>query len=302
MNIRRCVCLLLAAIMVFGLAACSGSEATPTPTSTAAASPASEEGKPILCVAMQCDDAPYSWTQQNDSDGAVPISGSSDFACGYDVMMAKLIAERLGYELQVIKLDRDSQVAALQSGTVDCVICNQYITSELQESVDFTTPYFYAHVVALTKSDGKYASATGLADLTGVTCTSVMDTVWYDECLPQIPNAQIHPAEGSAPAMMVALDSNRVRLVVTDHPTAMTACMAYPGVKMLDFSGTDDNFKVSDEEINTGISVKKGNTELRDDINGVLATLTSDDFDSMMQQAVSAYGVQSFVLEIISFG
>ena len=44
---------------------------------------------------------------------------------------------------------------------------------------------------------------------------------------------------------------------------------------------------VSDEEINIGISVQKGNTELLDGINSVLATMTVDDFNSMMDEAIS---------------
>ena len=47
--------------------------------------------KKTLKVAMECGYAPYNWTQPDDSNGAVPISGSSDYAYGYDVMMAKHI-------------------------------------------------------------------------------------------------------------------------------------------------------------------------------------------------------------------
>ena len=60
----------------------------------------------------------------------VPISGSSDYANGYDVMMAKHITEELGYDLEIVKLDWDSLVPAVQSGQVDCVIAGQSITSE----------------------------------------------------------------------------------------------------------------------------------------------------------------------------
>ena len=56
---------------------------------------------------------------------------------------------------------------------------------------------------------------------------------------------------------------------------------------MLDFAGTDDDFQVSEEEINIGISVQKGNTELLDQINSVLANMTTDDYDAMMQEAIS---------------
>ena len=83
------------------------------------------------------------------------------------------------------------------------------------------------------------------------------------------------------------LDREKIDLVVTDMPTAMAACAAYPDMKLLDFSGTDDDFSVSDEEVNIGISVQKGNTELIDGINSVLETMTVDDFNSLMQEAIS---------------
>ena len=58
-------------------------------------------------------------------------------------------------------------------------------------------------------------------------------------------------------------------------------------LKLLDFTGTDGEFEVSDEDINIGISVQKGSTELLDAINGVLATLTEEDYTNMMNEAIS---------------
>ena len=70
-------------------------------------------------------------------------------------------------------------------------------------------------------------------------------------------------------------------------PTAMAACVAYPDMKLLDFTGTDDDFAVSEEEINIGISVQKGNETLLNALNEALATLTTDDFTAMMNEAIS---------------
>lgn len=56
------------------------------------------EGSKVLKVAMECGYAPYNWTQPDDANGAVPINDSSDYAYGYDVMIAKKIADTLGYE------------------------------------------------------------------------------------------------------------------------------------------------------------------------------------------------------------
>lgn len=241
----------------------------------------------VLSVAMECSYAPYNWTQPDDSNGAVPIKDSADYAYGYDVMMAKYLAEQMGMELEIVRLDWDSLVPAVQSGTVDCVIAGQSITAKRLKQVDFTTPYYYASIVTLVMADGPYADATGISDLAGATCTSQQATVWYDTCLPQIENANILPAMDSAPAMLVALDSGRCDLVVTDMPTAMAACVAYPEMKLLDFTGTEDDFAVSEEEINIGISVQKGNETLLNKLNEALATLTTDDFTRMMDEAIS---------------
>ncbi len=310
---KKLLCVLLSTAMVLALAGCGSTAQTTTTENTTeteetqddaaeetAAAEAdgteteadadeaetTETGK-VLKVAMECGYAPYNWTQPDDSNGAVPINDSADYAYGYDVIIAKKIADTLGYELQIVKLDWDALIPAVQSGTVDCVIAGQSTTAERLEMVDFSKPYYYAAVVGLVKQDGAYADAAGLSDLKGATCTSQLGTIWYDNCLEQIEDANIQPAQESAPAMLVALESGRTDLVVTDMPTAMAACVAYPDLKLLDFSETEDDFEVSDEEVNIGISVKKGNTELLDGINSVLETMTVDDFNSLMQEAIS---------------
>ena len=264
-----------------------GGNANSAASGAGSATSGSAEQDNVLTVAMECAYAPYNWTQNDDSNGAVPIKGSSDYANGYDVMMAKKMAEALGMELEIVKSDWDSLVPAVMSGTVDCVIAGQSITSERMESVDFTTPYYYASVVTLVKADGPYANATGVSGLAGATCTSQLNTIWYDNCLPQIENANILPAQETAPAMLVALDSGACDVVVTDMPTAMAACVAYPDFELLDFTGTDDDFEVSEEDVNIGISVRKGNTQLLDALNEALAGMTTDDFTAMMDEAIS---------------
>ena len=268
---RKIIALVLAMVMCLGFAACG----------------AEEENENVLRVAMECAYAPYNWTQNDDSNGAVPISGTGDYAYGYDVMMAKLIAESMGKELEIVKLDWDSLVPAVSSGDVDLVIAGQSITAERLEVVDFSDPYFYASIVTLTKADSKYATAASVADLAGATCTSQLGTIWYDICLPQIPEANILTAQETAPAMLVALESGAVDLVVTDMPTAMAATAVYDDMVLLDFTGTEGEFEVSEEEINLGISMEKGNTELLEAVNAVLATLTVEDYEAMMADAIA---------------
>ena len=268
---RKIISIVLALVMCLSFAACGNNE----------------ENENVLRVAMECAYAPYNWTQSDDSNGAVQIAGTNSYAYGYDVMMAKLIAESMGKELEIVKLDWDALVPAVMSGDVDLVIAGQSITAERLEMVDFSDPYFYASIVTLTKADSAYASAASVADLAGATCTSQLGTIWYDICLPQIPDANILNAQETAPAMLVALDTGAVDLVVTDMPTALAATAVYGDMVLLDFTGTEGEFEVSDEEINLGISMKKGNAELLEAVNAVLATLTVEDYEAMMADAIA---------------
>ena len=85
----------------------------------------------------------------------------------------------------------------------------------------------------------------------------------------------------------MSLEADKCDIVVTDQPTGKGALVAYPDFKMLEFGGGDDDFQVSDEDINIGISMKKGNTALQSAINEVLSTMTADDYNAMMDDAIS---------------
>lgn len=296
---RRVIACMLALVMALALCAC-GSTAATTDTAAPAADTAAdtsaanvsgvEDG--VLTVAMECAYAPYNWTQSDDSNGAVPISNvPSSYANGYDVMIAKKICEANGWELELVQSDWDSLVPGVQTGTFDAVIAGQSMTAERSEQVDFAGPYFYATIVCLTKADSAFANATSIADLASGSCTAQIATIWYDQCLPQIAGADIQPAAETAPAMLMALETDTVDFVCTDMPTAQGAVAAYPDMVILDFSGTDGDFQFSDEvraeNVNIGVSLRKGNTELKSAIDSVLSTMTADDFNSLMAQAIS---------------
>ena len=245
----------------------------------------------VLTVAMECAYAPYNWTQPDDSNGAVPIRDTNEFANGYDVMMAQRLCEANDWELEIVRLDWDSLIPAVQSGLVDAVIAGQSMTAERAEVVDFAGPYLYASIVCLAKEGTPQAEAQGISELSG-TCTSQMGTIWYTLCLPQIEGAQIQSPSESAPAMLMALESGMVDFVCTDMPTAQGALIAYPDLVLLDFSGSEDDFEVSDEEVNIGISVRKGNTVLREALDAVLSTMTADDFNELMAQAIAVQPIE----------
>ena len=277
---KKILCVLMALVLAVPMFGCSASDEIPSGV---------EDG--VLTVGMECAYAPYNWTQMDDSNGAVPIVNvPGAYANGYDVMMAKKLCEANGWELEVMQLDWDSLVPAVQNGTVDAVIAGQSMTAERAEQVDFAGPYFYATIVCVTKADSAFANAKSIADLAGGSCTAQIATIWYDQCLPQITGANIQTAAETAPAMLMALETGMVDFICTDMPTAQGAVAAYPDMKILDFSGTDGDFQFSDEvraeNVNIGVSVMKGNTVLKEAIDKVLATMTVEDFNDMMAYAI----------------
>ena len=280
----RILSLILALTMLVTLTACGASSNAPA-TEAPAAVTGVEDG--VLTVGMECAYAPYNWTQMDDSNGAVPIANNpGSYANGYDVMIAKKICEANGWELEVMAIGWDGLVPALNAGQIDAVIAGQSMTETRMQEVDMAGPYFYASIVCVTQADHPLASATGISQLSGA-CTAQTGTIWYDSCLPQIEGAELMPASETAPAMIMAVTSGTVDYICTDMPTAMGACATYDNLVILDFSGTDDDFEVDQGEINIGISVVKGNTYLLDAMNTVLGEMTVEDFNSIMNEAIS---------------
>ena len=277
---KRVFTLSLAALMLSALVSCRGGEKKTL----------INDG--VLRIGMECTYAPYNWTQTDDSNGAVPISNvKGAYANGYDVMIAKRICDANGWKLEIVSTDWDSLCPGIQSGSMDANIAGQSMTADRLKEVDMAGPYYYADIVVLTRKDSKYASATSIADLAGGKGTAQSGTIWYQSCLPQIKDCDLGSPAESAPAMIMALQSKEVDFVCTDLPTARAAVENDDSLVVLNFAGTDGDFQFADEaeraeNVNIGISVRKGNTELLEKINSVLSKMTKDDFNNLMDEAI----------------
>ena len=288
--------MILALMMVLSLAACGAPAQEPAAEQAPALEnklsvPGTEDG--VLTVGMECQYAPYNWTQLDDSNGAVPIvNNPGSYANGYDVMTAKKICENYGWKLEVMALEWGGLIPALDAGTIDVAIAGQSMTAERMKKVDMAGPYYYATIVCMTTKDSPNASVTSVADLTG-NCTAQSGTIWYNSCLPQATAANIQAAAETAPNMIMQLQSGTVDFVCTDMPTANGAVAKDPNLVVLDFSGTDGDFQFADENeraenVNIGVSVKKGHTELQQAFNDYLSQFSVEDFNNLMNEAITA--------------
>lgn len=279
---RRLVCLMLTLMMTVCLCACGEKTEAGKKYDDI---PGLEDG--ILTVGMECAYAPYNWMQMDDSNGAVPIANNSGaYANGYDVMIAKKIADHYGVTLEVMAIGWDGLNPALAEDALDAVIAGQSMTEERMQEVTMAGPYFYADIVCLARKDTVQASATGISTMTG-TGTAQDGTVWYNTFLDQMPGITKTSAAETATAMIMAVAESKVDFACTDLPTAMGACAIYDNLVILNFNDTNDNFAASEGDINIGISVKLGNTGLADMMDAVLKDMDVDDFNDLMNQAIA---------------
>ena len=289
---RKLTAVLLTAAMTVSLTACGGAGGSASTTGSDAAGVTeaggsdSSSGKEVLRVAMSADYAPFDWLQEDDSNGAV-VTTNGSYMNGYDVRMAKYIADELGMDLEITQIDWDGLILSIQSDKVDCAIAGMSITSERMQSVDFTDPYYSANIVAVVAGDGPYADAVNLTDFEGATLTSSLNTVWYD-VLDQVADFATKDAALDTFASMVsAVHAGKIDGFTCDMPSAKSILMTNPDLKIIDFEG-GTGFEVSNEETDLGIACKKGDTELVDKINEVLAGLSQEERDAMMDEAVAA--------------
>ena len=287
---KRLIVFVLAVVMVLSMAACGTQNVPATIPQNKLSVPGTEDG--VLTVGMECQYAPYNWTQMDSSNGAVPIiNNPGSYANGYDVMVAKKICEIYGWKLEVMALEWGGLTPALNAGTIDVAIAGQSMTADRMKEVDMAGPYYYATIVCMTTRNSVNAAATSIYELTG-NCTAQSGTIWYNSCLPQTAGTVQAPAE-TAPNMILQLQSGTVEFVCTDLPTASGAAAMDPNLVVLDFSGTDGDFRFADEteraeNVNIGMSVKKGRTELQQAFNDVLSTWSPEDFNSLMDEAIAA--------------
>ena len=87
------------------------------------------------------------------------------YADGYDVRIAKRIAQELGMDLEIVKTEWDGLTPALLSGNIDVIIAGMSPTAERKLTIDFTDAYYVTELTVVVRKDSAYAAAASLADL-----------------------------------------------------------------------------------------------------------------------------------------
>ena len=163
----------MAAAGVLTLSGCSNSSSSTAASGTAASvAPAAGDqlsniqssGK--LIVALEGAWQPWSFHDE------------SDTLVGYDVEVARAIAEKLGVEPEYVESDWDSLFAGLDAGRYDIVCNGVEVTDERAKTYDFTEPYGYIHTALAVRKDNK--DITSFEDLKGKTTANSLASTYME--------------------------------------------------------------------------------------------------------------------------
>lgn len=248
----------------------------------------------VLRVGMECAYAPFNWTQVSedvpDGSKAVPIYGSSDYAYGYDVMVAQKLADEMGMTLEIHKVEWDSIGLALDANEYDCIIAGMGRTSEREQSYAFTEPYYYRDNCIVVKKGSEYENVKGLSDFAGknVTVTTQLGTGWVN-LLDQIPDVTLGSNYETTAEVFMAITNDTADVAVIDLPTAESAQITNPDLVIIT-PAEGDTFVGDEEMTNVCIATRKDDTEFRDKLQKAMDDIGWNDkaaMDDLMTKAVS---------------
>lgn len=250
----------------------------------------------VLKVGMECGYQPYNWTQLDDTDGAVPIYGKKNmYANGYDVKIAKKLADSLGKKLEIHAYKWESLVPAVKSGALDVIIAGMSPTAERKQEIDFSVPYYNSNLVIVVRKDGAYANAKSLVDFEGARIVAQSGT-FHNEVVDQIKNVKHQTPLDDFPTMITALKTKTIDGYVAEEPGATADCNANSDFVFAPLINNDTGFTVEDlSNVTLAVGVKKGSPLLAS-INDVLYGINEEERSKLMKNAVKS--AETLVAEI----
>lgn len=235
-----------------------------------------------LRVGMEAAYAPFNWTQDDDSNGAVPIEGTKQYANGYDVQIAKKIAASMGKEVIVVKTSWTGLIPALTSGKIDMIAAGMSPTEERKKEIAFSDSYYTSEPVILVKKDGKFTNAQNLTDFKGAKLTSQQGVYLYD-LIDQIEDVNKQTAMSDFAQMRQALSSGIIDGYISERPEAVTAIAADPTYYMVELK---QGFEVSESDTAISVGLRQDDTTTRTQVNQVLSTISEPERIKLMDDMI----------------
>lgn len=191
---------------------------------------------------------------------------------GFDIDLAREIAKKLNQELEIVNMDFDGLIPALQANQIDLAIAGMTVNPERMKTVDFSTPYYDAsQVIVVQKSN---TSVTSRQDLEGKVISVQLGTTGADAAA-EIANAQIKRF-GKVNEAFLELDNGRADAVIIDAPVAKNYIEHFTNLKIASEPFTEEQY---------AIAIKKGNSELLEKVNQAISEIIdSGKYDEIYNQ------------------
>ena len=236
-----------------------------------------------LKIGMECAYAPNNWQESEATDSNVPVENvAGTYAEGYDVQIAKAIAEGLGKELVIVKLSWDGLIDALNQGQIDAIIAGMMDTAERRESINFSEPYRETTYGLMVLADSPYLNATSIQDFSGAAVLGQQGTA-LDDVIEQIEGVDHLSPVGSVPDMISRLQQGTCDAIVINVENAQGYLASNPNFRLVTF---DEGSGFTLPAKGSCVGLRKSDNELLDQINTILSGIDDDARAAMWQAAV----------------
>ncbi len=241
-----------------------------------------EEG--VLTVALSPDFAPMEFIDTSKS--------GDDQYVGFDVFLAKYLAEEMGLKLKIMPMSFDACQTAVQVGAVDMSISGYSWTKERAENFNLSD-YYYAgnnetEQVIITKKEleGTFKDAESFAGKTVAAQAASLQLNLVNEQLPKTVTVKEFKAIDDA---VLALMTGKVDAVAVAKGNGDAIIANNKAVALSGFE-----FKVSAESENNVVMMKKGNDELLEKVNAALAkALEAGYYPQWYAEATALAGIET---------
>ena len=270
---KRMLSAAMAGMMVVSMTACGGSKPAETTAAATEAETSAEESTAEETTAEAADEAGElggTFTVGFDQDfPPMGFVGEDGEYTGFDLELAKEVADRLGLEFVPQPIAWDAKDMELSSGTIDC-IWNGFTMNGREDAYTWSEPYMDNSQVVVVKKD---SGINTLADLAGkvveVQKESAAETALNDEEHADLTAsfAQLLSV-GEYNTAFMDLESGAVDAVAIDI-----------GVAQFQIEGKEDQYQILDETISSeqyAVGFFLGNTALRDEVQSTLLEMVED--------------------------
>ena len=242
------------------------------------------ETRDTIIVGLEAEYAPYNWATSVSSDFTFPINGRKDFADGYDVAMAKKIAEGLGKKLVIKAIDWEGLIPAAERGSIDLIIAGMTPTPLREQSILFSNEYYRAEPVIVLRKDSSYANATSINDFSGAKIIAQMSTI-YETLVEQVNGAIPQTSLKDYADLKLSIENKGSDIMIAELPVAIGMVNKNDDLTYIRFE-EGNGFVVDTKQVIVSIGMTLINTELKARIDAILDLISHEERDLIMDAAI----------------